>query len=143
MVAAREATKEAVWRRIREKRRAREEQFREERRASEEAAEEIRQAELEIKKLDAERQKTSKEERDNEERRLQEERWKSKNATTEAEKRTACLHSYFWPKEQYRKKIQCEKCGRRRGMTAYRCPHCALLACQVCLNTFNAERNPR
>lgn len=105
----------------------------EEKQVREEETETIRQARANAKvRLELEKQQ-AKEMRTQLERSLQEKRWSDMNATTEEEKRQACLHSEFWPKEQQKRKFRCQSCGKKGGMTAYKCPYCSLLACQVCL----------
>jgi hypothetical protein len=125
MAAARKAAEETERKRFRE-----------------EAAESERQAKEKAKEMEKERKQKAKEKKEKE-RRLQEELWAAQNATTEAEKRAICLHTDFWPKEQHKRKVKCDKCGHRRGMTGYKCPHCALVACQLCLNNFNAKRTAK
>ncbi|KAE9375841.1 DnaJ-domain-containing protein [Stipitochalara longipes BDJ] len=81
-----------------------------------------------------------KERREMAERVKNEEIWVAENATTQEQKQRLCLHSEVWAKERSQKKIKCEACGQKRGMVSHRCPHCALLACQVCINLFNKLR---
>ncbi|QSZ35321.1 hypothetical protein DSL72_008190 [Monilinia vaccinii-corymbosi] len=54
---------------------------------------------------------------------------------TDVEKQAYCEHCSFWPKEQMKRKFRCLNCGRKRGMTRYKCPYCALVICQHCLVT--------
>ncbi|KAF8851693.1 DnaJ-domain-containing protein [Acephala macrosclerotiorum] len=74
------------------------------------------------------------------ERMRQEKIWEVRGVTTEAEKQKSCEHTEFWPKKQQKKKFKCTGCNQKRGMTGFRCPHCNILACQVCLNGFNKKR---
>lgn len=74
------------------------------------------------------------------ERMRQEKIWEVRGVKTEVEKQRCCDHTEFWPKEQQKKKFKCTSCNQKRGMTGFRCPHCNLLACQVCLNGFNKKR---
>jgi rubrerythrin len=108
--------------------------LRDEKQRKEEEAEERRQARANAKMYEEEEKRQSKEMRAQQEKLLQEERWSDMNATTEAEKRRTCLHSAFWPKEQQKRKLKCQSCGKKGGMIAFKCPHCSLLACQLCLN---------
>jgi len=81
-----------------------------------------------------------KERREKEERVRNEAIWASAQATTQDEKQALCFHSENWAKEKFQKKVKCEACGQKRGMVGHRCPHCSLLACQVCVNKFNEIR---
>lgn len=118
-------------------------QFREEKQRQEAEAEARCQAKVNAQKVEEEAKQKSKETKENAEKAeksLQEKRWSSLNATTEAEKQRTCLHSGFWPKEQQKRKFKCGSCGKKGGMMAYKCPHCSLLSCQLCLNKFNFKR---
>ena len=106
----------------------------------EQEAERLRKAREEEKKAQAEAKIKATEKREEDERKAIEARWKEVGAVTESEKQDACYHSAFWPKVQQRKKLKCRECGVKRGMVAFKCPHCALLACQVCVNAFAAKR---
>lgn len=64
----------------------------------------------------------------------QHERWATDGITTEAEKKKTCHHDTFWRKIPQKKKFKCRECNKKRGMTGFKCPHCALLACQLCQN---------
>jgi hypothetical protein len=117
---------EASWREriLDEVRRRREgEQARENARAEAKAAEEAEKAARKAAKEQLERASIEK-------------IWVESNAVTEAEKQDLCLHSVFWAKEKHPKKIKCTSCRQKRGMVGYRCPHCSLLVCQVCLNNL-------
>jgi hypothetical protein len=81
----------------------------------------------------------AKEMREKDERIKQEKIWANENATTQAHKQETCLHSEFWAKEKYPRKIKCTSCGQRRGIVSHRCPHCSLLVCQVCLNALKKK----
>jgi len=98
------------------------------------------EAKAQAKRAEEEKKHVSKEQREKAERVLQEKIWANLNAKTSAEKRSACLHSEFWPKELQKKKFKCGACGQKRGPTGYKCPHCALLSCQGCLSTLNEKR---
>lgn len=69
-----------------------------------------------------------------------EEIWKSNDATTPAEKRKWCLHSFFWPRQLGKSKYKCMRCEKKRGPSGFKCPHCGLLQCQACLDKFTTER---
>jgi hypothetical protein len=85
------------------------------------------------KKAAEDRKKNQKEER--------EKFFKERGATTTAEKQACCLHLDFWPKEQQKQKFKCGDCNKKRSMTGFKCPHCALLVCQLCLQKLNAQRS--
>jgi hypothetical protein len=109
-------------------------------RARKERLEEEQLARDKAKKAEEGAKKLAFENREKHERVTQEKRWEELYATTEAEKQSSCLHSEFWRKFQQKKKFKCGTCRQKRGMTSYKCPHCLLLACQVCLNTFAEKR---
>ncbi|KAI0906876.1 DnaJ domain-containing protein [Ustulina deusta] len=70
----------------------------------------------------------------------QQARWERAGAVTEEEKFSTCLHSEFCAKIQQRKKVKCDVCGAKRGLTAFECPHCAHHLCQLCVTTFTKKR---
>lgn len=73
----------------------------------------------------------------------QEKIWEEFGATTTSLKQKSCDHTDVWPKEQSKKKgekIKCESCAKRRGTIGFKCPHCDMVACQVCLNKFAINR---
>jgi curved DNA-binding protein CbpA len=114
--------------------------IREEMRVRREAEEERVKARAAARKAEELLQQQLKEEKEKEDRAVQEKLWECLGVTSFADKQASCLHTAFWPKEQQRKKFRCTSCSQKRGMTGYRCPHCSLLACQVCLNGFNKKR---
>ena len=95
------------------------------------------------KKLEEELKQQVLEQQERDERTTQEMLWKEAGATTLQEKQEICLHSRFWPKVVQKKKIKCQSCGQRRGMTAFKCPHCELLACQLCNAEFRKSFESR
>jgi hypothetical protein len=66
--------------------------------------------------------------------------WKKNKAVTIVEKQQHCIHTDFWPKEPQKKKTKCGSCQQRRGMVLYRCPHCTILVCQLCLQKLAEDR---
>jgi predicted alpha/beta superfamily hydrolase len=114
--------------------------IREEMRARREAEEERKKARIAARKAEELREQQLREEEEKKERAIQVKLWEELGHTTVVDKQSSCLHTTFWPKEQQKKKFRCTSCNQKRGMTGYRCPHCSLLACQVCLNGFNKER---
>jgi len=93
------------------------------------------------KQREEELKQKEKESKEQEERKLQEKIWEAENATTTSEKQATCLHSHHLAKEQQKKKFRCGDCGQKRGMIGYRCPHCSILACQVCLSKLTSMWN--
>lgn len=66
--------------------------------------------------------------------------WEKMNAITVAEKQQHCIHTDFWLKEQQKKKTKCSSCQKKRGMFLYRCPHCTIMVCRVCLQMLAEDR---
>jgi curved DNA-binding protein CbpA len=114
--------------------------IREEMRVRREAEEERAKARAAARKAEELLQQQLREKKEKEERVVQEKLWEGLGVTSVADKQASCLHTSFWPKEQQKKKFRCTSCNQKRGMTGYRCPHCSILACQVCLNGFNKKR---
>ncbi|KAN0112566.1 DnaJ domain containing protein [Hyaloscypha variabilis] len=104
-----------------------------------EREEALAKARKEAKMAEEKQRMTEKEGREMAERAKNEKIWIAEQAITQEEKQRLCLHSEVWS-EKFPKKVKCEACGQKRGIVGYRCPHCALLACQVCLNKFNEAR---
>lgn len=75
-----------------------------------------------------------------EEQEKQEQRWRKLNAVTSDERFAACLHSNFCEKIQQQKKFKCLACSAKRGMTAFECPYCSALLCQLCVGIFSDRR---
>lgn len=92
----------------------------------------LRKEREEKKKRDEELKEQVEKQQDLLEKEEQEKRWKKMGATSYAEKQEWCLHSRFWPKLQQKRKFKCTSCWQKRGMTAFKCPHCSLLVCQQC-----------
>lgn len=115
---------------------------REQKQREEAEAETRRQVEAAAQRADEE-QKRKLNEVIEQERIMQEQRWARLNATTDAEKQHTCLHVHFWPKEQQKRKFKCDSCGKKGGMIAFRCPHCSLLCCQLCLSKMNLTRSAK
>jgi hypothetical protein len=114
--------------------------IREEMRVRREVEEEKAKARAAARKAEELLQQQLREKKEKEERAVQDKLWGSLGVTSVADKQASCLHTAFWPKEQQKKKFRCTLCNQKRGITGYRCPHCSLLACQVCLNGFNKKR---
>lgn len=68
------------------------------------------------------------------ERAQQEARWTLFKAVTDADKRSACLHSQYavWPMAFGQRKAKCEQCGTKRSLNNFGCPYCGLLVCPKC-----------
>ena len=76
-----------------------------------------------------------------EERVRQEARWATLDpSATEDERLAACLHSDFCTKMPQGHKFRCGACSARRGTTAFVCPYCDVLLCQLCVSNFGARR---
>ncbi|KAI0118172.1 hypothetical protein GGR51DRAFT_554665 [Nemania sp. FL0031] len=137
MLKAQEEERRAAKQAEQEKRRAEEQAEQEKRRAEEQAREEERLAAEEAKKAEIEkaRQSALKQEADK-----QQVRWEGAGVTTEEAKRSTCLHSSLCAKTQHRKKVKCEACGVKRGMIAFKCPHCSSNICQLCLSNSAKKR---
>lgn len=80
------------------------------------------------------------EKREKAERTAQDKIWAEKKPKNEAGKQTFCLHSAVWAKVQLAKKCKCGACGQKRGMTVFKCPHCSLQCCQLCITRFKERR---
>lgn len=93
-----------------------------------------------MKKVEEELKKEEAALREKAERMAKRQQWANINAITRDEMQATCLHSKFWDKNQQRKKFKCGTCGQKRGIVAFKCPLCELLACQVCLNRFAKDR---
>jgi flagellar biosynthesis GTPase FlhF len=117
--------------------------IREEMRVRREAEEERAKARAAARKAEELLQRQLKEKKEKEERAVQKKLWEDLGVTSVTDKQASCLHTAFWPKEQQKKKFRCTSCSQKRGMTGYRCPHCSLLACQVCLNGFNKKHSAK
>ncbi|RYP46472.1 hypothetical protein DL769_011393 [Monosporascus sp. CRB-8-3] len=111
------------------------------RRAREEAEDAAKRAKADIKKSEEEANNEARARRQKEERSAQEAIWDKKNARTKDEKLRTCLHSEFCTKLPQKQKFKCGFCNTKRGMTAFECPHCATLLCQLCLVYFARERD--
>lgn len=96
-------------------------------------------AKQESKEAEERKIKELKEKKAREERERQEKLWLDAGITSIDEKQLTCLHASFWPKQQQKKKFKCMECGQKRGMTAYTCPHCALMVCQLCIKNHAGE----
>lgn len=97
----------------------------------------------EQKRKEEEAAAKAKEERSKAEKLRQQKIWEDCGATTTVQKQKACEHTDTWPKVQSKKKgekVKCDSCGKRRGTIAFKCPHCDLVACQVCLSNFAKKR---
>ncbi|TVY84853.1 Chaperone protein DnaJ [Lachnellula suecica] len=94
------------------------------------------EAKAKAKREAEEQELSSRKQREDEERVRQVKMWDNLNAITLAEQQSTCLHTTFWPKEARKRKFKCGCCGQKRGPTAYKCPHCALLSCQGCLSNL-------
>lgn len=105
-----------------------------------EAAEKARKQREFEKKVAEDRATEAYEKREEAERVAQNKRWSKLKPKTEAEKQDTCLHSAFWAKIKLTKKSKCVCCGQKRGMAAFKCPHCSLQACQLCLTKFAQKR---
>ena len=80
--------------------------------------------------------RSEKETKEREAKERQEARWLKACVKSEAEKQKTCHHDAFWEKLQLRRKFKCGECGKKRGMLCFKCPHCELLACQLCHGTL-------
>ncbi|KKY32591.1 putative meiotically up-regulated 185 protein [Diaporthe ampelina] len=70
----------------------------------------------------------------------QEKRWEDNGAISKDERLRTCLHSEVCDKVQHIKKFKCTACSAKRGMIAFKCPHCSALLCQLCVTNFTARR---
>jgi len=84
------------------------------------------------KKREQETKKLEREKKEIEAKKRQEARWVNAGIENETEKRKMCYHDAFWNKVQQKRKFKCEECGQKRGLTTFECPHCGILACQLC-----------
>jgi hypothetical protein len=110
--------------------------LREARRQQTEVEEKKRKEQEVAKKLAEELKAKAKEKREVDEKTNQERIWKEAGAMTNDEKQKTCLHSEFWPRIQQKGKFKCVNCLQKRGPTAFKCPHCDLVACQSCNMQF-------
>ncbi|KAH6664848.1 hypothetical protein B0J14DRAFT_237988 [Halenospora varia] len=108
--------------------------------ARETEAEARRQAKAASKKAEEESKVKKRKLREAADRAYHEAEWTRLGATTQAEKQLSCSHAEFWTKEQQKKKFKCGECRQKRGMVAFKCPLCALSACQLCRDTFAKRR---
>ncbi len=96
------------------------------------------------KKINAERDAKEKlaadHNREKNEKDLQEKVWAEVGATTEAELKSTCNHSDFWGQERTKKKSKCESCGQKRSIVVFKCPHCIMTVCPICMNKLRSER---
>jgi curved DNA-binding protein CbpA len=109
-------------------------------RAKREEMEIQRLTKVEAKRAKEDAKREAFDKREKNERAAQEKLWEELHPANETERQETCLHSEFWSKIQQKKKFKCGTCGQKRGMVSYKCPHCALLACQVCVNKFSERR---
>ncbi|RYP18200.1 hypothetical protein DL765_004057 [Monosporascus sp. GIB2] len=110
-------------------------------RARKEAEDAAKRAKADAKKSEEEAKNEARARRQKEERSAQEAIWEKKNARTKDEKLRTCLHSEFCTKVSQKQKFKCGFCNTKRGITAFDCPHCGTLLCQLCLVYFARERD--
>ncbi|KAJ0119303.1 hypothetical protein J7T55_013541 [Diaporthe amygdali] len=122
-------------------RRARESKLREEARELREKEQRLRREAEEARRKEAEVSKALARRRlQDAEREKQEKRWKDNGTVSNDERLRTCLHSDLCDKVQHTKKFKCTACSARRGMTAFECPCCSALLCQLCLTKSSNRR---
>ncbi|CAD6440533.1 7235a5a4-53d5-4885-bb07-b090dfc87b95 [Sclerotinia trifoliorum] len=99
-----------------------------------EATEEAKRvAEAKAKKAMEDAAAASKQEAETQSRLKMEDIFVANGCVTDAEKQACCEHCSFWPKEQMKRKLKCLNCGKKKSMTQYKCPYCALALLNMAL----------
>ncbi|KAE8443161.1 hypothetical protein EG329_002330 [Mollisiaceae sp. DMI_Dod_QoI] len=135
-----EQEREAASKKAREEEAAREKQHQQEYQERWNTEHARREASEAVKRKTQEEDQERKESKWRDERVLQEKVWEAQGENTREQKQKSCLHTDFWPKEQLKKKVKCDACTKKRVLTGFKCPHCDLLVCQVCLDKLNKKR---